>query len=65
MTDKRQVDHVLNRDRSQQLQRKGQTRAARSKLWAKNIFFNFSPKIACQAPKQPNSFKQNKIELAY
>jgi hypothetical protein len=37
MTDKRQVDHVLNRDRSQQLQRKGQTRAARSKLWAKNI----------------------------
>jgi hypothetical protein len=25
----------------------------------------FSPKIACQAPKPPNSLKQNKIELAF
>jgi hypothetical protein len=29
----------------------------------KNIFFKNSPEIACQAPKPPNSLKQNKIEL--
>jgi hypothetical protein len=26
-------------------------------------FFKFSPKIACQAPKPPNSLKQKEIEL--
>jgi hypothetical protein len=30
---------------------------------AENIFFKFSPKIACQAPKPPNSLKQKKIEF--
>ena len=28
-------------------------------------FFNFRPKIACQARKPPKPFKQNKIELAF
>ena len=31
----------------------------------KNIFFIFSPKIACQAPKPSKPNKQNKIELAF
>jgi hypothetical protein len=30
---------------------------------AENIFFKFSPKIACQAPKPPNSNKQKGIEF--
>jgi hypothetical protein len=29
-----------------------------------NNFFIFCPKIACQAPKPPNSHKPNKIDLA-
>jgi hypothetical protein len=32
---------------------------------SKFSFAIFCPKIVCQAPKQPNSLKQNKIELAF